>query len=278
MKILRQEPIVNLVTTYSDETGEQQKEQIFPAEVKYQISKQDSVITFTFILRDSMLKSRVPVEVYLLDTNAQSESPISSNGGVITLEVDLQRFAGELIDIEYSQANTTPYIMITPALTNYALGGNLPNRLFRKGEFRLVRMMVNATGDDAVIQLMKPSEEIEGFENVIMEPTKTMMASLMDNSPEAAAIINKHQLKSLLLSNIDARDSITYLEIQLDALTRYILSDKTDENALAILNKAMESNALDARGQEALLGEFTHKANVREQLQTYYAATQDLES
>lgn len=273
MKILRQAQRSITTQELADDGKLKNIEEVIPSNVQYQLGLDGTKIQFVFHLSDSVLNKQSQGEVLLIDTKAQETSTITTTNGDIPVSINMEEYRGQIIDIEYSESGLAPSIMVTPAMTNFALGGNLPNRLLRNSELRLARIVINEEANDAVVQLMKPSGEIAGFENVVMGSEKTFLGHLLDNSPLAGVIIAKSARKSRLLSNIDPRDSLTYLEIQLDALTRYVLGGNSDPKALELLQKSEQYSSLDAREQEQLLAEFYNKANVREQLSKYYEAT-----
>lgn len=274
MKLLRQSMPPSVPINKDDPESELFE---FVPKVKYSLTKDGSVLNFTFTLTDiPAIEGQISTKI--IDTLSQSEDIKLSQNNVFNVPIDLTKYKGQVIDIEYSGANTMPVIMITPSFTNFSLGGNLPNRLLRSNELRLARVTSSLDGTDSVIQLMFPSDEISGFENIVMTNNKTFLQWLLENSQVANTIISKTKKKSRLLSNIDARDSIAYLEAQLDALVQYILSGNTDQDSLDILNAAKQYSVMDSRSKEDLIGEMEHKHNVRVQLQKYYSDAKTLES
>lgn len=186
------------------------------------------------------------------------------------VELNLEKYTGKIWEIDLIETDVPTAISIYPIFENHSFGGALPNKTLGRTDIRIARV---AIGDDCVVQLAHSSAEIEGFENIIMDSEKSSVGHLIAHSETAKSVVEKAKLRSELLTQIDIRNSIAYLEAQVDALTRLIL-DLTNENAMAILQEADKYSTLESKGLEKLLKEIEHKKDVREKQAEYYKATQ----
>ena len=188
------------------------------------------------------------------------------------LDLDISKYAGRVVEVEINNTHKLNEVDVVEVFTSNTFGNSLPDRSARKYNRKLCRVAVEDNGADGVVQLLYASKEIPGFENIILDRTlNTNTGHLIAHSEVAARLVAHSRKKSVLLPKIDFRDSIAYLEAQIDALTAYVLSNGTDAAAHEILSVAQEFSVLKGKTQAALLSELDNKKNVREQLAKYYA-------
>ena len=83
-----------------------------------------------------------------------------------------------------------------------------------------------------------------------------------------------------MLGNVDQRDSVSYLEAQVDILTRLVLAlhEGNDSPLTEILKLADQNSVLDIKNTDALVKEFiSKKAWVRKVQKDYSEAKKALE-
>ena len=187
-------------------------------------------------------------------------------------DVNLAAYAGRIVEIDLVQDVDLNDVIVVPIFENNNLRNQMPNRTLGKHDMRIARVAVDDSGEDCVVQLASPSPEIEGFENVVMDDSKTIPAWLMEYSDVAKRVIQKSFNKSKLFKEVNSGDSLAYMEAQLDALTRFVLSGMKDQSALEILNASEKHSVLDSKDHQKLLDEFNHKAKVRKEQKKYYVA------
>lgn len=143
----------------------------------------------------------------------------------------------------------------------------------------LVRIAINEDGTDGILYVFghidNPPEGIELQERPL---DKGVAAFLSELSPFFKTTFEKFRSKKHLVDNTDIRDSLAYIEAQLDALTRIVLElVKDDSEARRILAKADESSILDIKPEEKLLSEFDHKKKLRTYQQAFYTDVERIE-
>ena len=87
-----------------------------------------------------------------------------------------------------------------------------------------------------------------------------------------AELVAVARLKSDMLGKIDQRDSVAYLEAQVDVLTRLFiqLHPELKGDLIEILRCADERSVLNMKNKARLLKEFEHKADVRKVQADFY--------
>ena len=125
-----------------------------------------------------------------------------------------------------------------------------------------------------LIALLKPYHAIEGFNNIEMDNNKTVLGAFVDNSSWFA---NKYALirkKATLLNTTDVYKSVSYLEAQVDVLTRALLEVIDKNNTMYdVLKQADKYSVLDMKPVEDISKEFNeNKANFRKMQEEYYIA------
>ena len=75
-----------------------------------------------------------------------------------------------------------------------------------------------------------------------------------------------------MMKSVDIYNTVTYLESQVDALTRLVLQlTNSNSEAAKILRKADKYSVLDIKNEDKILQEFeTDKKNVRDMQKEYY--------
>ncbi len=206
------------------------------------------------------------------------------SGDVIReFNIDLKQWVGKIIDMTMATTEKGYELIVFDALKNYSLANGLPSTPDqRRHQFtRVLRMCVHENLDDSVILLRTAHEEIDGFENILEDGDVYLhMQNMARHDQLADYILKKARLKSEMLGVIDQRDSVSYLEAQVDILTRLVmrLHEGHEDPLVKILQLADEQSVLAIKGEEALALEFLKKKSwVRTVQKDYYEAKKALE-
>lgn len=143
----------------------------------------------------------------------------------------------------------------------------------------LARFSLSDDGSDGIFHIFghveNPPEGITLIERNI--ETIGIASFMSEQSPFFNETFLKYQSKKKVTDNSDIRNSIAYLEAQVDSLTRIILSLVSDDSeARRILAKADESSILDIKSEDKLMKEFENKKNVRSLQQDFYASVNQI--
>ena len=187
--------------------------------------------------------------------------------------IDLHKYAGSAVEIQVQNLDTKK-VTFFKMFTNYSYANGNPNKNLDNTSKRIARIFINKDGTDADIQWMTLVEEKEGV--IPREEGISHMALAIKHSEYAKEIFEAYKKKSALIGELDHRNSISYLEAQVDALTRYVLSlhnnDSLSPELKVILQAADEQSVLNIKSQEKLVGEMKHKLHVRNEQLKYYSA------
>lgn len=126
---------------------------------------------------------------------------------------------------------------------------------------------------EAVVLLLKECDPIDGFENEAIDRSLSSTGWLLNKCPNLAERYTKLKKKASMLNNVDLYRSVSYLEAQVDLLTRIVLklTEGQDIEGRSVLMKADENSVLGIKPSEALLLEFTeNKKYIREIQEKYY--------
>lgn len=143
----------------------------------------------------------------------------------------------------------------------------------------LARLSVSEDGTDAIFHVLGHVENPpEGITLIERDVENIGIAAFMsEQSPFFNETFLKYQSKKKITDNSDIRNSIAYLEAQVDSLTRIILSLVSDDSeARRILAKADESSILDIKSEDKLMKEFENKKNVRSLQQDFYTSVNQI--
>lgn len=141
-------------------------------------------------------------------------------------------------------------------------------------EYKLCRVSIAPDCKDVVIFLEKATDYICPDANnvVVSKDTITKTQITQQYSPfykERCDYIHK---KVTMMKSVDIYNTVTYLESQVDALTRLVLQlTNSNSEAAKILRKADKYSVLDIKDEDKILQEFeTDKKNVRDMQKEYY--------
>lgn len=203
---------------------------------------------------------------------------------ILDIDIDLNRWVGQLVEFRITMTEKGFELIHFNQLKNYAIANGMPAYSDSRRDLRcrVFRVFVNENIDDSIIQILYGHEAIEGFEDIVEDgDVELRMYNLIRRDAGADYALKMARLKSAMLGVVDQRDSVSYLEAQVDILTRLVLElHKDDGRPLTqILRKADEYSVLNIKSEEALTNEFMNKkAWVRTVQKDYYDAKQKLEA
>lgn len=202
---------------------------------------------------------------------------------ILDIDCDLTQYVGKLVEFRIAMSEKGHEMIHFDALKNYSLANGMPTTTFTRTEVRnrIFRIYVNENIDDSIIQIFHGHEAIEGFEDIVEDgDIELRMYNLVRRDANAKHLLDMVRLKSAMLGVVDQRDSVSYLEAQVDILTRLVLELHKDDNRplTEILRKADEHSVLNIKDEASLANEFVKKkAWVRTVQKDYYEAKKALE-
>ncbi len=142
-----------------------------------------------------------------------------------------------------------------------------------------VAVIVIEENSDITVALLRDTANLDtnADEVMVYERDVTSIFAIKENSPYYAKMWDKLKVKGPFLSNVDVFNSVSYLEAQVDVLTRALLSLlPVGASWREFLLAADAHSVLDIKAREKVLAEFNEgKARMRGLQQTYYEKTQD---
>ena len=139
---------------------------------------------------------------------------------------------------------------------------------------QIARIVFNEDCSEVIIFFITKVNNVLGFENIEVDiKENTTTGYLEEYSSYFKAKMNKYKNKVEMLSYTDLYNSVTYLESQVDALTRVICALHPEHDVVKnILCAADKLSVLDIKTKEKILEEFSSdKAKIRQLQQQYYA-------
>ena len=203
---------------------------------------------------------------------------------ILDVSIKLKQWVGKLVEFRIVMTEKGFELIHFDPIKNYAIANGMPTAPDSRRDMRsrVFRIFVTENIEDSIIQVFSGHEEIEGFENIVEDgDLELRMYNLVRRNAEADFALKMARLKSEMLGVVDQRDSVSYLEAQVDILTRLVLALHKDDNSplIEVLRKADEHSVLNIKNEEALAKEFTaKKAWVRTVQKDYYEAKQKLEA
>ena len=203
---------------------------------------------------------------------------------ILYIDCDLSQWVGKLVEFRIVMTDKGFELIHYNALKNYSLANGMPTSPDSRRDMRcrVFRIYVNENIGDSIIQIFAGHEEIEGFEDILEDgDLELRMYNLVRRDAQAQHALDMVRLKSAMLGVVDQRDSVSYLEAQVDILTRLVLELHKDDNRplTEILRKADEHSVLNIKDEASLANEFvTKKAWVRTVQKDYYEAKKELEA
>ena len=140
----------------------------------------------------------------------------------------------------------------------------------------LARVSIAPDCEDIVVFLQRPTdyECPDAEKNIEFNPQGYTKAGIIKKySPWYSERCEYFKRKYSMMMNVDIYNSVTYLESQVDALTRLVLelAKGNDVDCMSILRESDKHSVLDIKSVDKILGEIkTDKAHVRAKQKEYY--------
>ena len=141
---------------------------------------------------------------------------------------------------------------------------------------KIARISISDDAKDNLVYLNQAYNlKSNNFEIAPLDKNKITISGIMKQlSPFFAKRFNQWKNKSKIMNTVDIYDSISYLEAQVDALTKLVLKLTTDDSEeKKILTAADSSSVLNIKSEDSILKEFQNKKLVRDLQKGYYAET-----
>lgn len=204
---------------------------------------------------------------------------------ILDFSVDLNGWKEKILDL-YLLATESGYeLRAIDVMKNCNIANGMPafSPTPYETQTRIFRCAVRENLDETVIQVAHAHEAIDGFDDeIIPENYATLrLKALFDLDDYAAELVAKYRKKSDMQNKIDFKDSIAYLEAQLDLLTRFILTKHPEETGEIVkaLKLADGQSVLDIKDMASVEREFTEKkALVRKAQKEYFDAEESAET
>lgn len=140
----------------------------------------------------------------------------------------------------------------------------------------LLRIVVDVANNEVFIAMRNSAEvELLGCEYVEVDTTVSVTGELVRLSRCFAKHHAAYICKAKLINVIDNYDSLSYMEAQLDVLTKLVLALAQNQPAnaehITMLTAADTHSVLNVKTAAKLIAEFNHKAKLRELQVKYYA-------
>lgn len=203
---------------------------------------------------------------------------------IIDIDIDLNKWVGKLVEVRVAMTETGYELLVYDAMKNYAIANGMPGvpEVRSSVKHRLFRIYVHENLDDSIIQIYKGHEAIANFDDIVEDgDPRLRMYNLVRRDDKLEHYMKLLRLKCNMLGVVDQRDSVSYLEAQVDILTRLVLELHKDDTSelVNILRQADEQSVLDIKGTDALSKEFLKKkAWVRTVQKDYYEEKAKLEA
>jgi hypothetical protein len=138
---------------------------------------------------------------------------------------------------------------------------------------KVARAVVDDQGT-ILIALVSNAGKFDGVENIEMVYGEHPMTYyLMQESAWFKELVRKTQIKSGLIKNTDVYRSVSYLEAQVDVLTKLVLALAADKDldGYSLLEEAAKYSVLNIKPTSAVMQEFSeNKKHMRELQEAYY--------
>lgn len=224
-------------------------------DVLYNINCEDNILKFHFESKDSRL---------LYNTSLDND-----------FEINLENNRGKILEVyvEYTHS----YGITTCEIYELNCIYNVLSRINNE-HYDLARVSISNDLEDVCIYLThRTNYEAPDMENIVVDECVTKAGALRNFSQFYYDKAERYKLKYQLISKIDIYNTISYLEAQVDSLTKLVLSlldkekltDEEKDNLSSILTESDKFSVLDNKSINDILKEFSNKKLAREVISDY---------
>lgn len=192
------------------------------------------------------------------------------------IRINYDEYRGKAYDLVLANDNRQNKVLVWSLMDKFAPYQYSTWNLRGDDALKIARFFVG--DDECWILPSQRCDDVAGVENITIDyKTESYMGTLVKNSPAFAEIFRVYRMKRRLINETDIYASITYLETQVDALTRIVLARLADDNPYkGILAAADAHSVLDIKSADKAVAEITaDKAKIRALQEKYYANKQE---
>lgn len=232
------------------EEGEEQKKKA-DSIVKYILKEDESGIELSFTVR-----------------------PIHDN--TYKVRFDYDQYAGKIIEIALVTTDKVNELKVYPIYDTVVQSSFLQNKSV--SDIRIARVVFDETCENTIVLLCKDSDDILGFENIVFDRKKeSAVGVLASHSEYFANKLRRRKVKAEMINKVDIYATITYLESQVDALTRLVLTLAPECEEKSILQWADIHSVLNIKSSATMIEELKNdKGKIRELQRRYYDAKKQI--
>lgn len=181
-------------------------------------------------------------------------------------------YMGKALQINLDDGNETKELIVMRIFDFADRYTGLVHSNASAGALPLVRIVFDDQTGDVIVMLLVRSNEIEGFENYETDPKLTRTGNMRKYSPMLVELTDRRLQKSLLLNEVDYYDSLSYLEAQVDLLTKVVmeLMPDAESECYQLLMAADEYSVINIKPVEKIRKAFNEKKKRFRYLQDQY--------
>lgn len=199
-------------------------------------------------------------------------------GKLYEVELDYEEYAGKIIEISLVRSDVVDELKVYPVFHRVVQHTGIQNSSKSRMDKGIARIVFDPACKNIVIALLQDSDDIPGCENVVYDlKERSTTGMLVEHSKYFAELFQKRKTKAQMINEVDIYATITYLESQVDALTRIVLKLAPESEEKRILDWANQYSVLDMKKADAIIKEIKQdKGDIRRLQRVYYDAKKKL--
>lgn len=227
--------------------------------------------------------NRIPNENESYSLNLQFN--ISDNENGINFEFKLnnkdynvfleyKKYNGKIIEILLTTVDIINELKVNEIFNIVTQNTGTKNTPKSKADRYIARIIFEPNNQNIIIALFDLVKIDTNYEVIKYSNKEYSTTGIMkENSLYFSEILKKRKIKAKLISNTDIYSSISYLESQIDLLTKIILSlEKENNEYKEMLKEADKYSILNIKSKDKIIEEFKNdKAKIRKLQKEYYS-------
>lgn len=199
-------------------------------------------------------------------------------GKLYEVELDYGEYAGKIIEISLVRSDVVDELKVYPVFHRVVQQTCIQNSGRSKMDKGIARIVFDSACRNIVVALLQDSDDIPGCENIVYDLQERSTTGMMvEHSEYFAEVFRKRKTKANMINQVDIYATITYLESQVDALTRIVLTLAPEGEEKRILDLANQYSVLDVKKADAIIKEIQQdKGDIRRLQRVYYDAKKKL--
>lgn len=189
-----------------------------------------------------------------------------------------EKYAGQIIEIALVRSDIVDELKVYPVFHRVVQQTCIQNSSRSRMDKGIARIAFDPECKDVVVALLQDSDDIPGYENVVYDLRERSTTGMMvQHSAYFAELFRKRKIKADMINAVDIYATITYLESQVDVLTRVVLPLIPESEEKRFLQLADENSVLHIKSVNAMTEEIKRdKKQVRKLQRVYYDAKKQL--